>query len=107
MRTPRCPKSRKKPRSAHSDGQFISDAVSASVPRAAVASDAARIRALAQNELGGSMYLHRVLELFDLAATDGDSVYVIESDDAIAAAARFGPVDGALGVWRVHAILAS
>jgi hypothetical protein len=73
--------------------------------------DAEALRALVRGQLEGTRYCARLLEQLDAALTLADAEYegivAIARDDArIVGLALMGPVAGAAGVVKLHALLA-
>ena len=72
--------------------------------------DAGAARALVKRALGGSRHASRVFEQLDVAITGADAecvaLVLAEHDEwPISGVALFGPVAGANGVIRIHAVV--
>jgi hypothetical protein len=76
-------------------------------PRPITVSDGEGIRALVHASLGVTPYVDRVIELVVMAERGDPDVQslVIERDGTVAAMSLFGPVAGAQGTWKLHALL--
>ena len=79
-------------------------------PRALEPGDADSARALVHRALGGSRHAGRVLELLDVACTGADAecvALVVAGIDPLLACGLvlFGPVAGATGVLKIHALV--
>ena len=76
-------------------------------PRPITIADAEGVRALVHASLGVTPYVDRVMELVELSERGDPEVRsaVIERDGTVAALALFGPIAGAQGTWKLHAML--
>jgi hypothetical protein len=76
-------------------------------PRPITIGDAEGVRALVLASLGVTPYVDRVMELVAMAERGDPEVQslVIERDGTVAAMSLFGPVAGAVGTWKLHALL--
>ena len=69
--------------------------------------DGEGVRALVLSSLGVTPYVDRMMELVAMAERGDSEVrsLVIERDGTVAALSLFGPVAGAQGTWKLHALL--